>query len=175
VIGTLSAVTILDGAFWAVSLVLVASGAAKLAEPTALADALGGLGIGGHDGSPTTRRWIAIGVGLVELAIGLNALVHGGAVLAALAALAYATFAVVVLLARRRGLSSCGCFGARSGAPTVAHAAINAGSALVCAVAVVAPPPPVSDGLRSLATATAAVVVVAVLAAASAIVVADTR
>ncbi|MFN7148684.1 MAG: MauE/DoxX family redox-associated membrane protein [Microthrixaceae bacterium] len=167
--------TILDGAFWAVSLVLVASGAAKLAEPTAFAEALDGLGIGGAGASTSVRRWTAVGVGLVELGIGLNALVLGGAVLAALAAAAYAAFTVVVLVARGRGLASCGCFGARSGTPTAAHAAINAASALICAAAVLVPPPPVSDGLRSLSTAVALVVVVAVLAAASAIVIADTR
>lgn len=174
-VGTLSAVTILDGAFWAVSLVLVASGAAKLAEPTAFAEALDGLGIGGAGASTSLRRWTAVGVGLVEVGIGLNALVLGGAVVAALATLAYAAFTVVVLVARGRGLASCGCFGARSGTPTAAHAVINAVSAVICAGAVLVPPPPVSDGLRSLTTASAAIAVVAVLAVASAIVVADTR
>jgi hypothetical protein len=170
-------VTILDGAFWAVSLVLVASGAAKLAEPTAFAEALTDLGLGGRQGSSSrsAQRWTAIGVGLVELGIGLTALVLGGAVVAALAAAAYVAFTVVVLVARHRGLASCGCFGARSGTPSAAHAAINAASALVCAAAVLVPPPPVSDGLRSLSTVAAAGAVVAVLVVASAIVVADTR
>lgn len=175
-VGTLSAVTILDGAFWAVSLVLVASGAAKLAEPTAFAEALAGLGIGGRGGSASSmQRWTAVGVGLVEVGVGLNALVLGGSVIAALAALAYAAFTVVVLVARARGLASCGCFGARSGTPTAAHAAINGASALVCVAATLMAPPPISDGLRSLANTAAVGVVLAVLAAASAIVIADTR
>ncbi len=166
--------TILDGAFWAVSLVLVASGATKLAEPTAFADALAGLGVGGPDGS-SSRRWTAVGVGLVEVGLGLNALVLGGAFVAALSALAYAAFTAVVLVARSRGMDSCGCFGARSGTPTVAHAAINAVSGLVCVAAVLAPPPAVSVGLGDLGAGAAVAAVLAVLVVAGAIIVADTR
>jgi hypothetical protein len=173
-------VTILDAAFWAVCLVLVASGATKVAEPESFAAALASFGIGGTsvdhraDGD-TPGRWFAVAVGVVEIGIGLNALVLGGTVVAVLAALAYACFAVVVLVARRRGLPSCGCFGARSGTPSLAHAGLNAGSAVVCAGAAVVGPDALADGLDGLGAAPSVLVVLVVLAAASAIVVVDTR
>lgn len=169
--------TILDAAFWAVCLVLVASGATKLSEPEPFAVALAALGRpdhGTHGGQPGARR-IAVGVGVVELAIGLAALVLGGAVVAGVAAVAYAGFTAVVLLARRRGMASCGCFGSRSGPPSTTHAALNAGSAAVCAAAAVVGPEPIADGLQGLGVVAAGVVVVGVLAAAVAIVVVDTR
>lgn len=167
--------TILDAAFWAVCLVLVASGATKVAEPASFARALADLGLsgGGHDGS--VGRWAAVLVGVVEIGVGLNGLVLGGVVLALLAAAAYAAFTGVVLVARRRGLASCGCFGARSGTPTLTHAAVNLGSAVVCVAAAVAVPVALSDGLEGMAAGAAAAVVLGVLAVAVAIVVVDTR
>ena len=96
--------TILDAAFWAVCLVLVASGATKVAEPESFAAALAALGIGPlHADGSGTGRWPAVVVGVAEIGIGLNGLVLGGPVVAALAAAAYALFALVVLVARRRG------------------------------------------------------------------------
>ena len=168
--------TILDAAFWAVCLVLVASGATKVAEPESFAAALAALGIGPlHTDGSATGRWPAVVVGVAEIGIGLNGLVLGGPVVAALAAAAYALFAVVVLVARRRGLRSCGCFGARSGTPSLAHAVINGASALVCASAVVRAPGPLADGLGALSTGVAVAVVVGVLGTAATIVVVDTR
>jgi hypothetical protein len=162
-------VTILDAAFWAVCLVLVASGATKVADPESFATALGSLGIGGP------HRWIAVIVGLAEIGVGLNALVLGGTLVAALAASAYALFAIVVLVARRRGLASCGCFGARSGPPSMIHAALNLGSAAVCAAAAVVGPAALADGLDGLGAGASVAVVVGVLATSSLIVVVDTR
>lgn len=177
--------TILDAAFWAVGLVVVASGATKLAEPGSFAEALDALrpggGAGAHDhvaghGGPSARlRWLAILVGLVELALGLAALAIGGSLVAWAVAAAYAAFTVVVLLARRRGLTTCGCFGARSGAPRGVHAALNAASAVVAAAAALRGPPPVADGLEGLAGPVAVLVVLGVLGAAATVVVVDTR
>ncbi len=168
--------TILDAAFWAVCLVLVASGATKLSEPQMFATALADLGLvpGAADGRPLGRR-VASVVGAVEICVGLAALVLGGAVVAALAAAAYASFAVVVMMARRRGIGSCGCFGSRSGRPSATHAALNGGSAAVCVAAGVVGAAPIADGLEGLGIAAAAGVVICVLAVAAAIVVVDTR
>lgn len=165
--------TILDAAFWALCLVLAASGATKVADPGAFAVALGGLGLPGMRGD--AGRWAAVLVGVVEVGVGLNGLVLGGSVAAALAAVAYGAFTVVVLVARRRGLASCGCFGQRSGTPTLTHAALNAVSAVVCTAAVSAGPVALAAGLEELSLVAAAAVVLGVLGAAVAIVVVDTR
>lgn len=169
--------TILDAAFWAVCLVLAASGATKVADPTAFARALAELGVArAQSGADTPReRWAAVLVGVVEIGVGLNGLVLGGSLVAGLAACAYAAFTVVVLIARRRGLSSCGCFGQHSGTPSLTHAAVNLVSAVVCAVAAVVGPAALTVGLEGLSLPSAAAVVLGVLAAAVAIVVVDTR
>lgn len=169
--------TILDASFWAVCLVLAASGATKVADPAPFARALSELGVArGHDGGEGSgTRWLAVLAGVVEIGVGLNGLVLGGPVVAGLAAGAYALFAVVVVVARRRGLSSCGCFGERSGTPTLTHAAVNLVSAVVCAVAAVVGPAALTVGLEGLSVPAAAAVVLGVLAAAVAIVVVDTR
>ncbi len=54
---------------------------------------------------------------------------------------------MIVAVARRRELPSCGCFGARSAPPSPVHVAVNAVSAVVAAVAAVAGPVPVADAL----------------------------
>ncbi len=163
--------TILDAAFWAVCLVLVASGATKVSEPDSFAVALDSFGVVG--GAP--GRWAAVAVGVIEIGVGLNALVLGGRAMAGLAAAAYAMFTIVVILARRRGLTSCGCFGARSGAPTLAHAGLNAASALVCAGAAVVGPVALADGLGSVTRGAATLAVLGVLAVAAGIVAMDIR
>lgn len=165
--------TILDAAFWALCLVLAASGATKMADPGAFAAALGELGLPGVRGD--TGRWTAVLVGVVEVGVGLNGLLLGGSVAAALAAVAYGAFTVVVLVARRRGLTSCGCFGQRSGTPTLTHAAVNAASTVVCTAAAAAGPAALGAGLEELSLVAAVAVVLAVLGAAVAIVVVDTR
>lgn len=162
--------TILDAACWAVCLVLVASGATKVADPAPFAAAVGALG-GRRPVPPTT----SVVVGVIEVVLGLSALVLGGPGPAALVAVAYAAFAAVVLVARRRGLASCGCFGARSGAPSATHAVINLCSAGVAGAAALTDPPALLDGLEGLSTLAAVAVVAAVLLGACAIVVADTR
>jgi len=167
----------LDAAYWAVCLVLVASGATKVAEPDAFARALDAFGVlPKRAGSPDPMgRWAAVIIGLVEIGIGFNALVIGGPLLGWMAAIAFGLFTVVVLVARARGLSSCGCFGARSGTPNLAHAALNAGSSVVCGAAALTGPVALADGLDGLGRGTAIAVVAGVLAVAAAIIVADTR
>ena len=116
----------LVGAFHIVSVVIVASGVAKIVSPDGFAALLRSLGL-------PHRRSLAVLAGVVEVVLGTAALLIGGIVLAALVALAYATFAVVVLLARRSGAEDCGCFGARSAPPSALHAVVNLVSASVAA------------------------------------------
>lgn len=142
--------TVLEAAFWVSCLVLVAAGSTKLVEPVALARAVGALGVRGPAASVGAARVL----GVCEVAVGLLGLVVGGRLVAVAAAALYVVFSVVVLLARRSGLGSCGCFGERSGAPSLLHASLNLASALMCAAAVARPVGPVADVLGDAAAGT---------------------
>ena len=116
-------------AFYAVgSLLLVFAGAAKLAFPRPAADLMGALGF-------PTGAWFARLAGGAELALGVIVLSTGGPAPAIAAAGVYSLFALVVLLALNRGLSSCGCFGQVDSPPSVIHVIGNLFLAAVCALA----------------------------------------
>lgn len=153
--------------FWVTCTVLVVAGASKLSEPSGTAAALAALGVPG--GNAAARA-----LGAVEVGLGLGGLAVGGRVLAAGVAMAYGFFAVVVLVARRRGLASCGCFGARSAPPSVVHVAVNALSAAVAAGAAVTGPVPVADALAAVPLPTAATALGLVLLVTALVVVLDT-
>jgi hypothetical protein len=165
-----------DALFWAVCLVLVVAGASKLAAPEQVASTLASLGFA-RPAAPGRARGVLAArvVGAVEVGLGLAALVAGGVLLAVGVALAYLAFAVIVVLARRRGLASCGCFGARSAPPSWVHVAVNVGSAAVAVVAATIDggPVPAADGLADLG-GTGVVVAALVLLTAVLVVVLDT-
>lgn len=132
-----------DALFWVVCLVLVVAGVAKLTDPEPVATTLAALGV--------RRPGVARALGVVEVLAAVVAMAVGGRVAAIVVGVLYAGFAVVVVLARRRGLESCGCFGAQSTPPSRLHVAVNAGSAAVAgAAAWVGGPLPVADGLGEL-------------------------
>ncbi len=166
--------SVLDALFWVVCLVLVVAGASKVAAPDAVASTLSALG-------PQRRgvgaRSIGRLVGVAEVVVAVSALSIGGPVLGSLVGIAYAAFAVVVVLARRRGLPSCGCFGASSAPPSLVHVVVDVTSAAVAGAAVIAgrghAPVPVADGLAG-SVATGVVVASLVLVAAVGVVVVDT-
>ena len=160
-------VSALDALFWVTCLVLVVAGASKLLEPSATGSTLQALGLPGGDA-------LARLVGAVEVLLAMGGLVVGGPVFAAGVAVAYAAFAVVVVVARRRDLPSCGCFGARSAPPSQVHVAVNSVSAVVAAAAAVTAPLPAADGLADLGIGTAVVVAGLVLLATALVVVVDT-
>jgi hypothetical protein len=166
-------VTILGAAFWVICLVLVAAGATKLAEPAPLGAALATLGVPGAGSSAGARVLVSV-VGVIEMLLGIGGLAVGGAAFALGVAVAYATFACVVLVALRRALPSCGCFGSRSGPPSRVHAVVNLASAFVAVAAVLRPTPAVADAVEGRGLGGAAVVL-AVLCAALVVVVVDTR
>lgn len=143
-------VVALDAAFWAVCLVLVASGATKLADPVHFAASVAELGL-----TPTRRaagrpagELAARATGGVEVLVGLWGLAAGGSPSAVVVAVLYAGFAVVVVAARRRGLSTCGCFGARSGPPSALHVVLNVACAGVAAGAAAVGPAAVADSVE---------------------------
>jgi len=159
---TLPGVTVLDAAWWVVCVVLVASGATKLVDPSSTETVLSRLGVRVPGG---TGRALA----LVELAAGVGGLVlTGGAgrAVAVLVALAYLGFAGVVLAARRAGLDDCGCIGVRPRRPTLLHAGIDVASAAVAAAAAVVGPTDLAAGLGSVGMPWSALVGLAVAVAA---------
>lgn len=175
---TLSAVTVLDALFWVVSLVLVVAGASKLTDPAPVAATLSALrrpsGSTAHPAGPGSGVGLARSVGALEVVVGLAALTVGGPLVALAVAAAYAAFAVVVVVARSRGLESCGCFGVASAPPSWVHVAVNVVSAAVAVAAAVAGPVPASDGLSALGGPDAVVVGCLVLLATALVVVIDT-
>jgi hypothetical protein len=130
----------LTAAFQILAGVIAVGGAAKLVAPDGFSSLLRTLGL--PSGRPLARA-----SGVVEVALGATAIVVGGTVAAALVAVAYAVFAVVVLLARRAGAESCGCFGAATAPPSAVHVVVNGVSAVVAAAAAVAGPESLMDSL----------------------------
>ena len=138
--------TLVAGAFWVICLVLVAAGATKLLDPTALAGVLVQVRVPLAANERSARNMARI-IGWVELLLGFAGLVAGGAVLAVALAAAYFGFSVLLIAARRASLTSCGCFGSRSGPPSRLHLAINLGSACLAVTAAVVGVPGVAEGL----------------------------
>lgn len=166
-------VTVLDAAFWVVSLVLLASGVTKLVDPDPLGRALVDLGVLSRrtaDSGPLIGRVL----GALEVMIGGAALAAGGRVTAVLVAVSYAVFTGIVVASWRRGLDSCGCFGSSSSPPGPAHVALNVVSSAVAVGAVAVPAPAVADGLEA-APWNPVIVVVLVLVGAVGVVAVDTR
>lgn len=139
-------VPVVDALFWVACLVLVVAGATKLVSPSGVADTLSALGVGG---TGTARL-----LGAVEALTAIVALTSGGPAPSLVVAVLYVGFAVVVVLARRRGLPSCGCFGARSAPPSMIHVVVDGVSAAVAVAAVatgpVDGPLPAGEGLAAL-------------------------
>lgn len=122
--------TVLTTLLQVVALVVVVGGAAKLVRPAPFAALLSALGLPG--GEAAARL-----VGAAEVALGAATFVTGARWAAALLALAYLVFAVSVVLARRHGAASCGCFGAADAPPSTVHVVLNLVSAGVAVAAAV--------------------------------------
>lgn len=123
------------GPYLAAAGLLVVAGVPKLSDPLPLVRALRTSGLPGS-------RPLVRGFALVEVAVGLWALVAPSRLSAALVAAAYLVFTAFVVRVLRRGgiLGSCGCFGKPDTPATRTHAALTAAAALAAA-AVAADPP----------------------------------
>lgn len=141
--------------FALLAVLLALAGIAKLRSPAPAASALFALGL-------PSRTWLVRLIGAGELALGVAALAAPGTVTAILIALAYAGFAAVVLmLARSAAGIPCGCFGEGSFTATRAHAAVDAGAAVLAAVYAVDPAGGPADWLSDPLAGTAAIAAVA--------------
>jgi hypothetical protein len=103
------------------ALLLVAAGAAKVANPSRTAGALAALGWPSAPGLVRTGAF-------VELLLGTTALVVGGRGLALLVAASYLSFALFVMAALRAKtpIGTCGCFGQADTPPKPVHVTVDA-------------------------------------------------
>jgi hypothetical protein len=121
--------TALAGPFAIVALVLAVGGAFKVRDPAPTADMLGRLGL-------PRSRLLARGSGIIEIVVGLTAVVVGGRWSAAVVATLYLVFAAVTArLLHVAPSASCGCFGQLSSSASVVHVAANLVAAVVALVA----------------------------------------
>jgi hypothetical protein len=122
---------------------LVVAGAAKVADPANTVGALRAMRL------PSSSTLVRCGAA-VEAAIGVTAIVVGGAVPWALVAASYLAFAVFVVAALRAGtmIGSCGCFGHEDTPPHPVHVALDlvlAGVAAAAAVQGLVPAAAIAD------------------------------
>jgi hypothetical protein len=126
--------TVVAGPFAVAAALLAIGGVMKAFRPHDTANALRGVGL------PSWLALVRVG-GLVEVVIGVSALVTGGTVSAALVALSYLGFLGFVLAALRADVpvASCGCFGKVDTPPSRVHVGINL-AAVAAAVTVALDP-----------------------------------
>lgn len=115
------------------ALLLVHAGMVKLWRPEAVRAALTAAGL------PAGRSAARV-LGVVEVAVGVAALVTGHALAAAVLGFAYAAFAVFSVRQRRRG-AGCGCFGEPTAEVSRTHIGLDVVGALVGGTAAVAGAP----------------------------------
>jgi hypothetical protein len=115
--------------------VVAVGGVMKIADPGATQEMLRALGM-------PAAAWLARGVGLLELAVGLSAALLGGRVAPTALAVLYLVFAAVAWRLVRVGqASSCGCFGRLSAPATPVHVTADLAAAAVAAGAAVTAAP----------------------------------
>lgn len=118
---------------WIFAVLLAVAGVRKIAAPAATGAALQGARL------PSDHRLVRLlGAGEVVLAAAVLGL--GGAVPAAVLAVAYAAFAAFAYRQSRRG-AGCGCFGDADAPATSLHVVIDAAGAVAAAVAATASAP----------------------------------
>lgn len=133
----------LAGLLHLVALVLVVSGAQKVARPLPAAQAMGAAGL---PVPARAHRLAGTALGVVEAATGLAVFAWPHAAAAAWLAAFYVALAGFVLLLRSRdATASCGCFGASNTPPTVLHAVLNVAAATVAVGAAAVGVPDVVD------------------------------
>jgi hypothetical protein len=144
---------VLTPALQLVAAVIAVGGAAKLFAPDPFVSMLRSLEV------PGGRRLARV-TGVIELGVGIAAIVLGGRLAAGAVTIAYLVFAVSAAAARRAGATSCGCFGAPSAPPSGVHIGLNLVSAAVAALAaVIGGVPGLSDTLSGLPLAGAPYVI----------------
>lgn len=121
---------------------LALAGAQKLLDPTMTVGALRALGV------PASNGLVRAG-SAAEVALGVAAVVAGGAALWWLVSFSYVAFSAVVVAALRRGtmIGSCGCFGREDTPPHPLHVVLNLCLAAVAVGAAVTFDSPLLDAV----------------------------
>lgn len=121
---------------------LALAGAQKVLDPVMTVGALRALRLPSSDGL------VRVGAA-AELALGVAAVVVGGAALWSLVALSYLAFAAFVGAALRKGtmIGSCGCFGREETPPHPCHVVLDLGLAAVATAVATSGPNRVVDDL----------------------------
>jgi hypothetical protein len=129
------------------SLLLIITGAAKVARPQEVERALTTLGFPRIPGAGTL-------IGLLEIAVGAAALVFPGAL--TLQAALYLAFAVWIALALRASvpMATCGCLGREDTPPTMTHLVLDVVAAAISLGAAMSAPLQLTADLAGLATVT---------------------
>jgi hypothetical protein len=119
---------------------LLVAGVAKLRSPAA---ALRALALAGLPAAPALAR----GLGAAELALGTICLLAPGRVGALALTVAFAAFAwfLIRLMRREADSAPCGCFGDSSSGASPVHLVFDLCAVVIAALAVVAPPPALTD------------------------------
>jgi hypothetical protein len=117
--------TLASGPYFTACGVLLVTGAAKLREPRATADALRAAFTFGPPAG------VARAIGTLEIAIGAVAAIVGGTAAALVACTYVLLLAVATRIRHRAPDARCGCIGARSGRVGIAHLATGALAAVV--------------------------------------------
>ncbi len=122
------------GPFFAISLIIVLSGALKIVAPSVAEGALSNLGL------PVTPGLVRL-IGVAEMGLGVAAIIEAGWELAIAVAFAYFCFAAVAETLRRKNdqVASCGCFGSADTPPSLIHTGANIASLFVAVLAIVWP------------------------------------
>ena len=116
------------------AVLLVIAGAVKVIRPATTAALIEDLGAPVR--GPLTGPRLALALGVVEIVLGLAALVAEIPAVALAVGLLYLVFAVVVIRAMSLGATSCGCFGRVDAPPTWFHVIGNTALAACSFVAV---------------------------------------
>lgn len=125
--------TAATAATWVFAALLALAGARKVTDPAATSAALQGARL------PSDARLVRV-LGMGEIVLGGVVLGVGGALPAALLALAYLAFAVFAQRQSARG-TGCGCFGESNAPATSLHVGIDGVGAAVAAIAAWRPGP----------------------------------
>jgi hypothetical protein len=132
----------LEGPFAAACVLLVVAGAYKLTRPAPTAGALSGVGW------PSSLALVRL-LGAGELVLGTAAVLTSHRALAAIVAVAYASFAlfVVVALLADSPVQSCGCFGETTTPPSIIHVLANVAFVVVAGAVAIRGLPTLADVL----------------------------
>ena len=102
------------------AIVLVAGGVGKLLQPDAVRPLVAAV-----VGEARAVPWFGRASGVVEVAVAIGLLTAPHPAVLVGAATLFGLFAALVQVARRRGVASCGCFGAIETPPSGLHVTLN--------------------------------------------------